>query len=464
MEPGCRRITALAAAGALVLAVGGCERKRPAPGLDAPAAPRGPLPPVAHPPPGPVSFAGTSARLAVIPPGHEVGETVFSADGRHVAYTTSKDGAAWAWLDGQQGRPYESVRGLVLQEGTGRLAYVGRRGIKECVVVGGQEGTRYPEVGVIRFAAEGRVIYTARRGEGWVVVSGRRERPVVTLEDPAPLLSPDGRRVVFAEQATASQPAGLRACTLDLAECDLGPPHQGLTRLTADPWGVRLAYVAERDGKAAVVVVDLDQPGLAGRVLGAFDSVPLVGLSAGGQHVAFLARQGTRQLLVRDGEELPLPETDSPMQLLVAGNGRVLVNAVKDGKALAIVDGRPVGAGLEVLGFPAFSDDGAGLAYVAGGEARNVLVVNGASGPVLDKVVTPRFLPGGAGLVYRARRHGERFVVQADGLGQTVREHPHYQAVYEVAASPDGRSVGYGVRDRQELWWKVEPVVAVGAR
>jgi hypothetical protein len=65
-------------------------------------------------------------------------------------------------------------------------------------------------------------------------------------------------------------------------------------------------------------------------------------------------------------------------------------------------------------------------------------------------------------VVYRARRRDERFVVQANARGQTIREHPHYQAVFDFVFSPDGRQVGYGVRDGRELWWRVEKLEGAG--
>jgi hypothetical protein len=60
--------------------------------------------------------------------------------------------------------------------------------------------------------------------------------------------------------------------------------------------------------------------------------------------------------------------------------------------------------------------------------------------------------------VFRARSAGKRFLVVANRLGQILREHPPYEAVWEYRFSPDGKYVGYGVKSGQELWWKVEKI------
>jgi Tol biopolymer transport system component len=409
-----------------------------------------------------VDFSGRSARLAVIPEGHQFVDAVFSPDGRHVAFVTTRDGNSYVHLDGKQGRPYEAVRGLVFRPGHATLAYVASRGTKETLVVDGQEDARHGGLGHLRFAADGRVVSSARRGETWAVVAGHRDLPVTGDADPVPVASPGGRRVVFRDRRPDSGQAGLTSCSIDLTDCLDGASFDTMGLPILDPSGGRVAFVAGRAGRETVVVADLDEAALGGRTLGWYDAVALLGLSDGGQHVAFLARRGQQQLLVRDGQELPLPETDSPMVLEVSRTGRVAVISMRAGKVVALVDGRPAGPGLEEVSDPTFSPDGLRLAYVAGGASMNLLMVDDARGPTMDRVVKPRFMPVGSGVVYRARRGDERFVVQANARAQTIREHPHYQAVFDFVFSPDGRQVGYGVRQGRELWWKVEKLEGTG--
>ena len=183
-------------------------------------------------------------------------------------------------------------------------------------------------------------------------------------------------------------------------------------------------------------------------------SVPLH--DAAGEHLVYLARRGGQNLLIEGGKELPLPAMDSPLELLVSKGGRTMLTAVVAGKVVAFIDGKRAGKEYQGLYFPQFSRDGTSHALVAERGSKNLLVVNGNEGPLFDRVVTPRFTPDGTRVVYRARDHGERFAVVADLHGNTLREHPHYEAVFEVVFSPDGESVGYGVRTGQELWWRVE--------
>ena len=66
------------------------------------------------------------------------------------------------------------------------------------------------------------------------------------------------------------------------------------------------------------------------------------------------------------------------------------------------------------------------------------------------------FSPDGKFIVYRARKAGKRFVVVADTNGKTIRRHPSYEQVFQPVFTDDGKSVAYGVKDGNELWWKVE--------
>jgi hypothetical protein len=405
--------------------------------------------------PGAVAFA-PQALLTTIPPGYGLSLASFSADGRHVGFVAAKDGAAYAFLDSTRYGPYDDVRALVLPRDRPGLAFIARREGSDLVVADGVEGARYEAIEGLRLAPDGRAVYAARKDGAWRVVVGAREAVVPGAEPPAPVLSLDGRRVVYADQRPDGGKRSVRSCSLDLADCasgaefdELGWPHDVLT-------GRLLACAAARDGQATVVTVDLAAPGLVERTHGWFDAVAHSAVAEGSEHLVFLARRGEGHLLVKDGVELPLPYLESPLDLVASPAGQALLTAILDGKVQLFVDGRPAGKGHEGVYFPTLSPDGSNHAFVAERGPKNALVLKDGEGPLLDRVVTPRFTPDGTKIVYRARRDGQRFVVVADAHGKTLREQPQYDAVFDVAFSPDGGSIGYGVQAGSDLWWKVE--------
>lgn len=425
---------ALLAAGA---ACDGCRGRRPAPG-------------------GPGSFSGQSARLASVPAGWERSETRFSKDGRHVAFVAVKDGRHAVFLDGRQGKPYENAWRLVFGEGRAGLAFVATKDGKALVVVDGEEGASYDEVGSVRFAPDGRVVYSATRGQQWFLVVGTRATLVPGTGDPSPELSADGQRVVFAELQPSTGKTHLKACTLELAGCSQGAGYDDLLALKVDASRRRLAFLVGSGGKQAIGQVSLDQPGLEEKLGSWYDEIPLFSLSDGGGHLAFLAGRGEERVLVKDGVEVPLGALGSPMELVVSRSGMVAATAFGQQGMLLLLDGKALGPEQEGVSSPTFSADGAQSAHAADGGSRSTVVVNGEAGPPFDKVVTPAFAPDGTKVVYRARSKGERFVVVADTRARTLREHPRYEEVHEVVFSPDGTAVGYGVLAGADLWWKVE--------
>jgi Tol biopolymer transport system component len=410
-----------------------------------------PAPPVT--PPG---FAGQSARLASVPAGWEKGETLFSADGRQVAFVATQGQQFAVFHGGTMSKTYQGAMGLVFREGRGGLAFIASQGGRNLVVVDGEEGAGYDEVRPVRFAPDGRVIYAAASKQQWVIVVGTRATAIPGPADPSPQLSADGKKLVFAELQAETGTTHLRACSLELTACTQGGAYDEIAFLRSDPSRVRLAFVAGRGGKQAVGLVSLDQPGL-GEELGAwYDEVVACALSEGGRHLAFLARRGQAYLLVKDGVEVPLAEAMVPIELVVSRNGTVLATGASGGRMVALLDGKPDVPRHDGATSPTFSPDGTGYAYAAGDDSSGVVVVNGAVGPAFDKTVAPRFSPDGSRVAYRARSQGERFVVVADGQGKTIRELPHHQEVYQVAFSPDGTSIGFGARTGSELWWRVE--------
>jgi WD40 repeat protein len=119
----------------------------------------------------------------------EIKDVEFSPDGRHFVLKAQR-GRGWVMVvDGAESEVYEpdGEKGEVvwsrdgrLAFGTegGRVAYVGRKGGKEFVVLDGAAGASYDAVANLGFTPDGRhVVYTARRaGKSVVVVDGVESR------------------------------------------------------------------------------------------------------------------------------------------------------------------------------------------------------------------------------------------------------------------------------------------------
>jgi hypothetical protein len=119
----------------------------------------------------------------------DIKDAEFSEDGRHFVFKAQR-GRGWVMVsDGVESEPYEPdgeggevdwSRGgrLALGKGGGRVAYVGRKGGKEFVVLDGAAGAPYDAVADLDFTPDGRhVVYTARRaGRSLVVVDGVESR------------------------------------------------------------------------------------------------------------------------------------------------------------------------------------------------------------------------------------------------------------------------------------------------
>lgn len=442
--PRVRRTRGAAAIALLALATAGCERacgRKPAATAT-----------------GAEGFAGQSQRLAVIPEGVEMGDGLFSPDGRSVAFVaTDREGKTRVFHDGKPSEPYDAATSLVFLPGGKGIAFVAQRGGRVSVVAGGREGAALDGVGRLLAAPDGRVVFSAQRGSERLLVSGKRELVIASAADPDPWVSGDGKRLLYLEQRPEAREAQLHACSLDLTGCIAGQVYEAIGPLVSDGSRSRLAHVALRGDRETAAVLDLARPGLSATEAGWWDGVGMVALSETGE-AAFLARRGEQQLLVAGGKELPLPFSESPLELVAGKGGRTIFTTVAGNQVVVLVDGKRIDVEMTGVYFPVLSPDGAHHAFVAERRERNLVVVDGKEGPPYDKVVTPRFSADGSRLVYRARQDGQRFAVVADLQGKTLREHPRYQAVFEVQFSPDGKSVGYGVRKGQELWWMVEPL------
>ncbi len=401
-------------------------------------------------------FNTNPAKLANVPAGYGMSEAVFSTEGRHVAITTIKDGKAVVFFGSEMSKPYENVRDLVFRSDYGDYAFVAGKDGKESVVVNGESGKSYDGIGKPFFAPDGRLIYEARANDHWIIVAGKHKSAPFDSSNPRPVMVSDGKRLAFTELHRDTKKNNLRVCSLDLKDCVRGKSYDSVSEFTSDSSRSHLAYVVGKDGKKTVVTVDFGQPNIVEKEGRWYDEVSIVSFSDRGDHLAYLAKTENKTILVKDGLEVPIDKYDTVFEMAMSNNGRTLYSTMVKGKVAAFIDGKKTGKDYNGVNTLSFSPDGINYVFTAGKGDKSVVVINGQETQVFDKAVTPKFSPDGSKIVYRARNNGERFVVVADLKGRTIREHPHYEAVWDVTFSPDGKFVGYGIKTGQEFWWKAE--------
>jgi hypothetical protein len=340
---------------------------------------------------GQSDFNASSTKLANVPAGYEMGETVFSSDGRHVAITAIRDDKAVVFYDSKMSKEYEAVRDLVLRPGSSDYVFVGRKDGKECVFANGVEDPMYDRVGQPFFAPDGRIIYEARRNEQWVIVSGKRESAPFYSDKPAPFVSSDGKRLAYIEHHGDTKQSNLRACSIDLKDCVSGEDYDSLEMLKTASSGSHVAYIAGKDGKKAIVTMDFSQPGLIEKEGHWYDDITIFNFSNKGDHLAYLARTENRSFIGKDGVEFPTEKYDTVFEMSVSYSGRPLYSAMVKGNVVAFIDGRQTGKEYHGIYTPRFSADGSNYVFAADKGDKSVVIINGQETQAFDKVVTPKF-------------------------------------------------------------------------
>jgi hypothetical protein len=234
----------------------------------------------------------------------------FSPDGRHYAYTASREIAAdsekfLVVTDGKEGKLYDYVADVTFTPDGAHLLYLAydRARGKSFLVRDGEEVGAYdnlPDTSGIRFAPDGKRMYFRLRkeegGKDGVVVDGRAfyYDDIKDVE-----FSPDGRRFVFKAQRGRGWVMVLDGAESELYEPDGERGEVGWSRdgrLTFSKEGGRVAYVGRKSGKEFVV--------LDGAIVGAtYDAVANLGFTPDGRHVVYTAQRKGKSLVVVDGVE-----------------------------------------------------------------------------------------------------------------------------------------------------------------
>jgi len=125
-------------------------------------------------------------------------DIAFSPDGRSLAFAAKKNGQAFIIMDGKMGPAHDQVmRPLFSPQGI--LAYVAVDDNRQSVVLDDRQGKSYQRIDrdSLQFSADGRLVYVAQlREHGWTLVCDGRESPVYTSINTM-RFSPNGRRLAY---------------------------------------------------------------------------------------------------------------------------------------------------------------------------------------------------------------------------------------------------------------------------
>jgi len=301
------------------------------------------------------------------PPAAEISAPIFSPDSRHIAAIAGRDGKYWITRDGKPGQPYAAIieGSLTFSGNSARLAYVAREGKQFRMVLDGQAGPRFDQIGPPVFSPDGKhLAYAARQGKRWRVVRDGKAGPLMDYAW-GPVFSADSLRLAY------SAHVGRKAqVVVDGKACK---SHDAVFNYQFSPNGKRLAYII-RDDRHFHAVID----GVEGKAYARIPTArPSLRFSPDSKRVAYVAQNAGAEFMVVNGVE---------------------------GERFDFIEG------------PVFSPDNRRLAYVVCEDQKAFIVIDGQPGPTFQAVGTPSFGPEGR-VAYAAKLGGQWCISVAENEG-----------------------------------------------
>ncbi len=382
-------------------------------------------------------------------------DVVFSPDGNHVAYWAKDGGKEFVVLDRVAAAPYTHVSRNYFQfsaDGKGLEYTASKDGKNWFVVMNGVEGKK-----LYGQEAEGILaqptpdptgtVHTVKEKGRWHVVSNNQAIPQDSEQEIYLKFTPDNKLyfdVVRTEE-------GQRKWHLIVDGKDVSGPYDYPFNLISSPKN-EIAFSTKRGEKAVMVFRGKER---------FYDEIhyALGNFSADGQTLVFSARHGNKwYLIVGDREYGPY---SSPVEYAeFTPNGRLLAEVYREGKEFLFDNGTEKGIGEEVdhVWLPIFSPSGKRSAVIksriyAKALSEFWIVLDGVEGehyePELD---APTFSPVSEKLVYKAPvDSGALTSVVID----TVESEPYY-AVGDLHFSKDGKYLAYGAVAGDKIMWVVK--------
>jgi len=354
---------------------------------------------------------------------------IFSPDDEHVAYVSSLTGTGSRLVvDGIAGALFPAIGYEIFSPDSKRVAYIAGEYLKpQQVVVDGVPGPLFENEIVentLHFSPDGKhVVYEGRQANDSVVIMvDGKPLPDGWSE---PTYSADGKHMAY----LTSLPEGQQRLVIDATPTALiGPnatvPINGTVLRIPDNLS-NFSSLFSPDGKHVASVVGVNRQKteknrafLDGALGPEFDEIDRTTLkfSADSQHLAYVAKNGSKKQVVFDG--VAGPEFDSIAK-----------------------------------GFPIFSPEGAHYAYAAKEGELWQVVLDGKPGPDLYDVDSDsiKFSPGGQRLIYLSRIGYQQEVVVNTTSGlkfDQVRKQ-------SLAFSPDGKHYTFVAKNSNGKWQAV---------
>jgi hypothetical protein len=388
---------------------------------------------------------------------------VFSNQGRGVAYIAEHEGKQRVIHNGQPGNPHTEIAHLSISPDGRRVSYRCSLVGKQQMVSDGVASQVFDEVRDTVYSPDSRHIayYTKSLDRMRIVLDG------IVIEESSSFIGKlmftnDSSKLVYTRSPDVEHQASL--VILDLKSGAKIVKECLDTPIVMNSETDRIAAAVKVGKKERVIDFAVSTPADV-HESALYDTATDIDISSDGKSVSFIGSKGKSRYLVLNGKEERLP-----VELAIA----VTPVIRPDRKGAAIILTTLERYNRRFMLHQVFHSDGSpqkrydqiqelvyckvnsSSAFVAKRGEGYFAVVNGNEGPEFDKVVSPMFSPDGRKLVYRARKDNKRFVVVADLTGKVIRTHPEYEMVFPAVFTADGKSVAYGVKDGNQLVWKVE--------
>ncbi|WP_243371776.1 hypothetical protein [Geotalea sp. SG265] len=402
-----------------------------------------------------------SSGLAYHAPKEARLEYTFSDLGGGVFYTTQKAGMSHVVHNGMAGKPYKALGEVKLSPDGKHVAYGALVGNMWRMVVDGVEGMDFNTVKAPIFSPDSHhLVYQAMKGEKWYLVLDSRQNSGTMKRYLRPVFSGDSLKIAYVDDVDDAYRGRLLVSDIGFEHAKVLEPG-GVSFLATNDDNTRVVTTLLTNGKQQVIDFSFAKPADI-RKGPLYDSVQNISFGPDGVSLVYMAERGGKKLIVLNNREEPFPDgalVEGPLlRPDLKGAGAIISNHDRSYLWQFSAESGKVGNEYDELSSLSYSKDGKEYVCAARRGSAWFIVVNGKEGPSFDRVVSPKISPDGKYIVYRARKDMKRFVVVADISGKTIRIHPSYEQVFDVQFTLDGRSVAYGVKDGQQLAWKVEPL------